>query len=88
MKKNPPKPTIIDVRNADEFEKGHAKNSINIPFQEMEERLDEVKKIKTPIICVCGGGTRNIKASTLLKSHGIEGEAGGSWKKVEEKYGL
>ena len=46
MKKSKPlKKIIIDVRRPDEFEKGHAKDSINIPLQEMEERLDEIKKI-------------------------------------------
>lgn len=76
-------PVIIDVRNAPEFEKGHAKGSINIPFPEMEKRLGEIKKIKEPIIVVCGGGTRNGKAHDLLKQHGIESTAGGSWKKYQ-----
>ncbi len=88
MKKKFVKPIVIDVRSADEFAKGHAEKSINIPLQEMEERLDEIKKIKSPIVLVCGGGTRNIKAAELLKSCGIAGEAGGGWKKVNEKYEL
>lgn len=81
MKKNITK-KIIDVRRPEEFEKGHAKGSINIPFQEMENRLEEIKEITQPIIVVCGGGTRNVKAFELLKSLGVESEAGGSWKNV------
>lgn len=81
MKKNKSsKDLIIDVRRPDEFEKGHADGSINIPFQEMEERLKEIKKIKEPIILVCGGGTRHVKAFELLKENGITTEKGGSWK--------
>jgi Rhodanese-related sulfurtransferase len=81
VKKNVTK-KIIDVRRPEEFEKGHAKGSINIPLQEIEKRLEEIKEITQPIVVVCGGGTRNVKAFELLKSLGVESEAGGSWKSV------
>lgn len=85
MKKNSrPKKIVIDVRRPDEFKKEHAKGSINIPLQEMEQRLGEIKEITQPIVVVCGGGTRNVKAFELLKSHGIESEKGGGWRDVEE----
>ena len=74
--------TIIDVRRPDEFEKGHARGSINIPLQEMEKRLDEIKKISEPIVVVCGGGTRHVKAFELLKANGIKSEKGGGWKEL------
>ena len=35
---------IIDVRNADEFNKAHAEGSINIPIDQLDEHLDEIKK--------------------------------------------
>ena len=82
MKKLKSKKTIIDVRRPDEFEKGHASRSINIPLQEIPERLDEIKKIKSPIVVVCGGGTRHVKAFELLKENGIVSEKGGGWKDV------
>ena len=71
---------IIDVRRPDEFEKGHAKGSINIPLDEMEKRLGEIKKIEEPIVIVCGGGSRHVKAFDLLKVNGIKSEKGGGWK--------
>jgi phage shock protein E len=74
---------VIDVRRPDEFKKGHADGSINIPLQEMENRLDEIKKINQPIILVCGGGTRHVKAFDLLKANGIVSEKGGGWKDVQ-----
>jgi phage shock protein E len=67
---------VIDVRRPDEFKKGHADGSINIPLQEM-------KKINQPIILVCGGGTRHVKAFDLLKANGIVSEKGGGWKDVQ-----
>lgn len=83
MKKVRSAKTIIDVRRPDEFAKGHAAGSINIPLQEMPERLDEIRKIKAPIVVVCGGGNRHVKAFELLKGHGIESEKGGGWQEVK-----
>lgn len=74
---------IIDVRRADEFAKGHAEGSINIPLQEIPGRLNEIKKIKSPLIVVCGGGTRHVKAFELLKANGIKSEKGGNWKNID-----
>ncbi|MEP6628659.1 MAG: rhodanese-like domain-containing protein [Ginsengibacter sp.] len=74
---------VIDVRRPDEFKKGHAAGSINIPLQEMENRLEEIKKINQPIVLVCGGGTRHVKAFDLLKANDIESEKGGGWKDVQ-----
>ncbi len=71
---------IIDVRNADEFNKAHAEGSINIPMNELEDHLDEIKKMKEPVVMVCGGGTRNKRAQKLLEEKGIDSTAGGSWK--------
>lgn len=76
---------VIDVRRPDEFAKGHAKDSINIPLDEMPGKLDEIRKIKQPLVVVCGGGKRHAKAFELLKENGIESEKGGSWKEVDEK---
>ena len=76
---------VIDVRRPDEFEKGHAKNSMNIPLDEMPERLNELKKVKQPLVVVCGGGTRHVKAFELLKENGIDSQKGGSWKDVDER---
>ena len=77
------KKVIIDVRTPDEFKEGHAKDSINMPLQEIEEHLSEIKKIKEPIVLVCGGGTRHVKAFELLEVHGIKSEKGGGWKEID-----
>lgn len=74
------KSVIIDVRKPADFAKGHAKGSRNIPLDELEDRLGEVRKMEKEIIVVCGGGTRNKRAHELLKQHGIDSTAGGSWK--------
>ena len=81
-KRRTSKKIIIDVRRPDEFEAGHVEGSINIPLQEMEERLDEIRNLSEPIVLVCGGGTRHVKAFELLKANKIKSEKGGGWKEV------
>lgn len=75
------KSIILDVRRPDEYAKGHAEGSVNISYRQLEAHLNEIRKWESPIVCVCGGGTRNVKAHDLLESHGIKSTAGGSWKK-------
>jgi phage shock protein E len=83
-RKKPTKKIVIDVRRPDEFANGHAKESINIPLNEIPERLAEIKKIKSPLVVVCGGGSRHLKAFELLNENGIDSEKGGSWKDIDE----
>ncbi len=37
---------ILDVRTKEEFSSGHIKGAINIPVQELEERIKELAKYK------------------------------------------
>lgn len=73
---------VIDVRRPEEFKKGRAKGSVNIPLQEIEKCLDEIKSFTQPVVVVCGGGSRHVKAHELLTNHGIRSEKGGGWKEV------
>jgi len=76
------KVTVIDVRTPGEFNSGHVDESINIPLQEIENRLEEIKAIKTPIILCCASGGRSGQATSYLKSRGVECTNGGSWLDV------
>jgi hydroxyacylglutathione hydrolase len=59
--------TIIDVRTSKEVkEKPIFKNSINIPLQELGQRLNEIPKDK-PIIVNCASGYRSAVGSSLIK---------------------
>ncbi len=73
--------TIIDVRSPGEFMGGHVAGSINIPLQEIPERLEEFKQMKNIVLC-CASGNRSGQAMLFLKQHGIEAENGGSWMDV------
>lgn len=71
--------TIIDVRTAAEFRGGHAANSLNIPLDELSKRIEEVKKMKTPIVLCCASGGRSAQAAYLLSSKNIECVDAGPW---------
>nr|WP_294858775.1 rhodanese-like domain-containing protein [uncultured Fluviicola sp.] len=76
------KGTIVDVRTVEEFRGGNVANSINIPLQEIERRLDEVKNLEQPLILCCASGGRSGQATHFLSQQGIECYNGGSWLDV------
>ena len=78
--------TIIDVRTRAEFSGGHVANSLNFPLQEIQQRLEEIKKLPQPIILCCASGNRSGQATAFLKSIGIDCENGGSWLEVNYNY--
>ena len=74
--------TIVDVRTPAEFMGGNVKTSINVPLQELQQRLSEVKDLKTPLILCCASGGRSAIATQFLSSMGIDCLDGGSWLNV------
>jgi phage shock protein E len=74
--------TIIDVRTHEEFMGGHVAGSINIPLNELPNRLDEIKAMKQPITLCCMSGGRSAQATAFLASYGVNCENGGSWYDV------
>ncbi len=71
--------TIVDVRTPAEFMGGNVKDSLNIPLQEITNRIEELKKLKTPLILCCASGGRSGQAHGYLAQQGIECFNGGSW---------
>ncbi len=74
--------TIVDVRTYGEFMGGHVVDAINIPLNEIQERMEELKKLKTPLILCCASGGRSGQAQHFLSQNGIECYNGGSWLDV------
>ncbi|HXU26236.1 MAG TPA: rhodanese-like domain-containing protein [Bacteroidia bacterium] len=75
------KATIVDVRTPAEFMGGHVAGSINIPLQEIPQRLTEFKKMQHIVLC-CASGGRSAQATSFLKQNKINCEDGGSWLSV------
>jgi len=76
------KGTIVDVRTPGEFMGGNVEGSINIPLQEIQQRMDELKNFKQPLVLCCASGNRSGMATQFLTQQGIECCNGGSWLDV------
>jgi rhodanese-related sulfurtransferase len=74
--------TIIDVRTPGEYMGGNVKGSINIPLQEIHQRLDELKNLKQPLVLCCASGNRSGQATRILSEQGFECCNGGTWLDV------
>ena len=73
---------IIDVRTAEEFKGGNVPNSINIPLNEVPQRIDDFEDIDDPIILCCLSGGRSGQATGFLQAQGIECYNGGGWMEL------
>jgi len=60
---------VIDVRKHSEFDSEHLVDAVNIPLNEINNRLAEFPKEK-PFIIHCAGGYRSIIAASILKQRG------------------
>ncbi|MFQ3336156.1 MAG: phage shock protein E [Urechidicola sp.] len=76
------KGTIIDVRTEGEFIEGNVVGSLNIPVQDIMNRLDEVKQMEAPLVLCCASGQRSGMAQQMLSAEGIECYNGGGWMDV------
>lgn len=62
---------LLDVRTAQEYHYGHIDGSINIPLDELRERLDEIEPAKS-VYVICQSGLRSYIASRILEGNGYE----------------
>ncbi|MBQ0131840.1 MAG: rhodanese-like domain-containing protein [Comamonas sp.] len=73
LKINREKAVVIDVREPEEYVKGHVTNSKNVPLAQLDERLPQVVKNKAlPVILVCEKGARAVRAEAQAKKLGYE----------------
>ena len=62
---------MLDVTMPEEFQQGHIPGAINIPLDQLRERLGELSREKK-IYVNCGTGLRSYIACRILKQHGFE----------------
>lgn len=62
---------LLDVRTKAEVLNGHFENSINIPLDELRERLSELDSSKEYIIS-CHSGLRSYIGERILKQNGFK----------------
>ena len=63
--------TLVDVRTADEYSLGTIRNAINIPLDELRDRIQEIPADK-PVIVFCAIGLRGYLAQKILMGRGFK----------------
>ena len=77
---------LVDVREREEFEQGHAAGAVHLSKGILELRIEEaIPDPATPIVCYCGGGSRSALAADNLQKMGytnVASMAGGlkAWR--------
>jgi rhodanese-related sulfurtransferase len=62
-------PQVLDVREADEWERGHIPRSVHVPWHDLDgipEGIDPAR----PVAAICGSGQRSAVAASLLQRDG------------------
>ncbi len=62
---------LLDTRTPLEYSAGHVEGFVNIPVDELRERLGELDKEK-PVYVICQSGLRSYIASRILTGHGFD----------------
>lgn len=62
--------TVIDVREPDEYARGHVPGAALIPLGELTRRLPEVPKSDT-VYVICASGNRSNQGAQTLSSFGV-----------------
>jgi rhodanese-related sulfurtransferase len=64
---------ILDVREQDEWDAGHAPRAVHIPLAELPSRLDELPETdEATLAVVCRGGGRSSRAVAWLSQQGFD----------------
>ena len=63
--------TVIDVRSSWEFADGHIEGALNIPLDEIPQRIEEIKDLNYPLLLYCQSGNRSGMACGILQQFGI-----------------
>ncbi|MTD15633.1 rhodanese-like domain-containing protein [Nakamurella sp. YIM 132087] len=62
---------LLDVRESDEWEAGHAPGAVHIPMTTLTGRLGEVPEA-APLYVICRSGGRSARVTEFLNANGWE----------------
>jgi rhodanese-related sulfurtransferase len=63
--------TVLDVREAYEWEAGHIGGAVHVPLSNLPQRLDDIDADRQ-VLCVCAVGARSAQAVLFLQSRGFD----------------
>ena len=62
---------LLDVREQEEWDAGHAPDARLVPLSQLQERVSELPE-DTRILVVCHSGMRSMRATAFLRSEGLD----------------
>jgi rhodanese-related sulfurtransferase len=62
---------LLDVREPDEWQAGHAPDAVHVPLAALAARLGELAE-GTPVVAVCRSGGRSERAAAALLQRGFD----------------
>jgi hydroxyacylglutathione hydrolase len=63
---------LLDVREDDEWEKGHVEGSLHIPYHDLHDGLpSRIREADKPLAVACSAGNRSSLAASLLERAGV-----------------
>lgn len=62
---------LLDVREQEEWDRGHAPSAHLVPLSELGERIAEIPTDQ-PVLVVCLAGSRSLRAATALSESGVD----------------
>ena len=65
----PAETTLLDVREQDEWDAGHAPQALHIPMSELAGRLGELPENKD-VLVICRSGGRSARVTEYLNANG------------------
>jgi len=64
---------VLDVREQQEYQKGHIIHARNAPLSRLETQTGELQKLRTkPVIVACENGSQSGRAASMLRKQGFE----------------
>ena len=61
---------VLDVCDAEAFKQGHIAQAINLPLEQIKDKITKLNKHKSkPIIVACQNGSRSAKAASILRNN-------------------
>lgn len=67
----PPGSVLLDVREPEEYARGHVAGAVNLPQADLATSLSQVPRDR-PIYAICWSGARSLRSAQFLKQAGYE----------------
>lgn len=62
---------LLDVREPNEYQAGHAPGAVSIPMGEVRDRMAELPTVDGPLRVICRAGSRSDKVAEFLARNGV-----------------